>query len=190
MAKEKTIYTCTECGGISPKWLGKCPHCNAWSALVEPVAQSAAGKNRYSNPHQGLAKAFNVIAQADLVRTLQSRVPDLLAIYAFGSRIQGTAGPQSDLDLAVLVAGYADPVALWALSGDLADLAACPVDLLDLRAASTVMQYQIITTGQRWWARDGQAALYEAAVLSEKTALDTARAGLLDDIQTRGSIYG
>jgi predicted nucleotidyltransferase len=128
--------------------------------------------------------------QQGLVRMLQSRVPHLLAVYAFGSRIQGTAGPQSDLDLAVLVAGYADPVALWELSGALADLACCPVDLLDLRAASTVMQYQIITTGRRWWTSDGQAALYEAAVLSEKTALDTARAGLLDDIQKRGRIYG
>ena len=121
---------------------------------------------------------------------LRARVPDLLAIYAFGSRIQGTAQTRSDLDLAVLVAGYAEPLALWTLSGDLADLAGCPVDLLDLRAASTVMQHQIITTGQRWWARDGQAALYEAAILSEKTELDTARAGLLGDIRKRGNIYG
>ena len=69
-------------------------------------------------------------------------------------------------------------------------MAGCAVDLLDLRAASTVMQYQIITTGQRWWASDVQAALFEAAVLSEKTALDTARAGLLADIQQRGTVYG
>ena len=121
---------------------------------------------------------------------LRARVPDLLAIYAFGSRIQGTAQTRSDLDLAVLVAGYAEPLALWTLSGDLADLAGCPVDLLDLRAASTVMQHQIVTTGQRWWAGDGQAALYEAAILSEKTELDTARAGLLGDIRKRGTIYG
>lgn len=141
----------------------------------------------------GMAKEKTTDIQAPqqgLVRMLQSRVPHLLAVYAFGSRIQGTAGPQSDLDLAVLVAGYVDPVALWELSGELADVAGCPVDLLDLRAAATVMQYQIITTGQRWWASDSQAALYEAAVLSEKTALDTARAGLLDDIQKRGRIYG
>ena len=27
MAKApKTIYQCTECGGTSPKWQGKCPH--------------------------------------------------------------------------------------------------------------------------------------------------------------------
>ncbi|WP_370690445.1 nucleotidyltransferase domain-containing protein [Nitrosomonas sp.] len=96
----------------------------------------------------------------------------------------------SDLDLAVLVAGYAEPLVLWALAGDLADVTGCPVDLLDLRAASTVMQYQVITTGQRWWALDIQAALFEAAILSEKTELDTARAGLLSDILKRGKVYG
>jgi predicted nucleotidyltransferase len=125
-----------------------------------------------------------------LVRKLQSWLPDLLVVYGFGSRVQGTAGPGSDLDMAVLVAGYADPVLLWQWSGELADVAGCAVDLLDLRAASTVMQYQIITTGVRWWALDVQAALFESAILSQKTALDTARAGLLTDIQQRGSVYG
>jgi len=70
---------------------------------------------------------------------------------------------------------------LWSLSGDLADVAGCPVDLLDLRASSTIMQHQVITTGQRWWAGDFQAAVYEAAILREKTALDAARACLLED---------
>lgn len=125
-----------------------------------------------------------------IVHTLQARLPDLLAIYAFGSRVNGMANASSDLDLAVMVSGYVVPTALWELSGDLADLAGCPVDLLDMRAASTVMQYQIITTGQRWWVKDAQAALFEAAVLSDKTELDTARAGLLADIRERGSVYG
>jgi predicted nucleotidyltransferase len=106
------------------------------------------------------------VNQAAIIQTLQANLPNLLAIYAFGSRIQGTAQIDSDLDLAVLVAGYAEPLVLWTLAGDLADVAGCPVDLLDLRAASTVMQYQVITTGQRWWALDEQAALYEAAILS------------------------
>lgn len=124
------------------------------------------------------------------VRLLQDRVPGLLAVYGFGSRVQGTAVPESDLDLAVLVAGYADLPQLWQLSSELAGIAGCAVDLLDLRAASTVMQYQVITQGERWWARDVQAALFESAVLSEKTALDTARAGLLADIRERGTVYG
>jgi DNA repair protein RadA/Sms len=48
MAKEKSIYTCTECGGTSAKWLGQCPHCEAWNTLVESVAE-APSKNRYSS---------------------------------------------------------------------------------------------------------------------------------------------
>lgn len=125
-----------------------------------------------------------------VVQCLRAALPGLLAVYGFGSRVQGQATDDSDLDVAVLVAGYADVLALWDLSGELADTAGCPVDLVDLRAASTVLQYQIITGGARWWALDSQAALFESAILSEKTALDTARAGLMTDIAERGSVYG
>ena len=128
--------------------------------------------------------------QQIIVKRAQDRLPDLLALYAFGSRIQGQANADSDLDLAVLVAGYADSLLLLDLAGELADVTGCAVDLLDLRAASTVMQYQIITTGVRWWQKNSQAALFEAAILSEKTALDEARNALIDDIQHRGSVYG
>lgn len=130
------------------------------------------------------------IPKTAIIDLLQTRLPGLLAVHAFGSQITGNAHAESDLDLAVLVAGYADPLVLWDLSSLLAERAGCEVDLLDLRAASTVMQYQILSTGERWWASDAQADLFEAAILSEKTALDTARAGLLADIQERGSIHG
>ena len=59
--------------------------------------------------------------------------PNALSIYAFGSRIQGTANAQSDLDLAVLVAGYADPLQLFEMANQLADKLGYEVDLLDLR---------------------------------------------------------
>jgi len=126
-----------------------------------------------------------------IVAFLQNQVPKLLAIYAFGSRIRGDAHSESDLDLAVLVGGYADPLKLWELAGSLEDRVNCPVDLLDLRAASTVMQYQVITLGQRWWAYDDlQASLYEIMILREKTELDEARSHILKDIEKRGTVYG
>ncbi|MBV8621441.1 MAG: DNA repair protein RadA [Curvibacter sp.] len=51
MSREKTVYTCTECGGTSAKWLGKCPHCQAWNTLQESLAEPAGGgKNRLSQP--------------------------------------------------------------------------------------------------------------------------------------------
>ena len=42
MAKAKTAYACTECGGQSSKWQGQCPHCGAWNTLVETVIAPAA----------------------------------------------------------------------------------------------------------------------------------------------------
>ncbi len=76
MAKDKPIYTCTECGGNSPKWLGKCPHCNAWNTLVEGAAENAAStKNRYSQQYVGLAKASEVTPLADIDATDMQRTP-------------------------------------------------------------------------------------------------------------------
>lgn len=50
MAKDKTLFTCSECGGTSPRWLGKCPACGAWNTLVEGLAEGGAGstKNRFA----------------------------------------------------------------------------------------------------------------------------------------------
>jgi DNA repair protein RadA/Sms len=53
MAKDKSIYTCNECGGTSPKWLGRCPSCGAWNTLIESVAEGAS-KNRFQAVTRGL----------------------------------------------------------------------------------------------------------------------------------------
>ena len=125
-----------------------------------------------------------------LSRHLQDSMPDLQAIYLFGSYVSGDFQSHSDLDMAVLLKTRCNPVALWQLSGELADIAGVPVDLVDLRAASTIMQYQVLITGRRIWVADSSVGLFEAFVLSEKTDLDAARAGLLEDVQKEGVIHG
>ncbi|MEO3877870.1 type VII toxin-antitoxin system MntA family adenylyltransferase antitoxin [Rheinheimera fenheensis] len=125
-----------------------------------------------------------------VLQLLQQRLPNLMAVYAFGSQVSGDADKNSDLDLAVLVAGYADVIELWDISSDIAELVNCEVDLLDFRAASTVMQYQILTTGERLFAIDSSVGVYEAMVLSQMTALNEARAGLIQDIREEGAVYG
>lgn len=132
----------------------------------------------------------NAIDFSAVVAALEDDVPGLSAVYAFGSQIRGNARPDSDLDLALMADETLNAEDLWELSSRLEHIVDCSVDLLDLRAASTVMQYQIITNGRRLWARDGQAALYESFILSQKTALDEARAALLEDIQKAGTVYG
>lgn len=121
---------------------------------------------------------------------LRARLPELMAVYLFGSQASGAATGSSDLDIAVLVPGSLDPLALWELAGELADFVNLPVDLVDLRSASTVLQYQIITSGRCIWSSDSSAALYESFVLGEKTAFDAARAGLLGDIYKEGVVHG
>ena len=73
MAKDKTIYTCNECGGTCPKWLGKCPHCQAWNTLVESVAEPVASTK--NNRFAALAKTAEVVALADIEATDMDRTP-------------------------------------------------------------------------------------------------------------------
>ena len=35
MAKTKVVFFCKECGYESPKWLGRCPGCEAWNSFTE-----------------------------------------------------------------------------------------------------------------------------------------------------------
>lgn len=35
MAKQSTIFVCSNCGNESPKWFGKCPACNEWNTCYE-----------------------------------------------------------------------------------------------------------------------------------------------------------
>ena len=50
MAKSKTLYICTSCGGESLKWNGKCPSCGEWNTLEEteitPMPSGKAGMAR------------------------------------------------------------------------------------------------------------------------------------------------
>ena len=66
MAKPKTSYVCSDCGGISSKWTGQCPSCRAWNTLVETVIE-APGVNRLSQPqHKSLAQTAPVLSLADI----------------------------------------------------------------------------------------------------------------------------
>ena len=71
MAKEKTLYTCAECGGNTPRWQGKCPHCEAWNTLSETLSTaSATGKNRFSSLAPAApVQAISAIAAQDVLRT-------------------------------------------------------------------------------------------------------------------------
>ena len=79
MAKLKTNYTCTECGGISNKWSGQCPSCAQWNTLVETLVE-IGGNNRLSQQQpMGLAQTAPVLSLADI---------DAVDVPRFGTGIE------------------------------------------------------------------------------------------------------
>jgi DNA repair protein RadA/Sms len=46
MAKTRTTFFCSECGGEASRWQGQCPHCKAWNTLVEERVRPAAAADR------------------------------------------------------------------------------------------------------------------------------------------------
>lgn len=130
------------------------------------------------------------LSDNEIVAAVRSVLPEVQAIILFGSRAEGLETADSDLDLAVLLRGGIDPVRLWETGEVIARRLDVDVDLIDLRAASTVMQFQIVTTGRRLFAEGGEADRYEMFVLSEMTALNEARAPLIAGIRREGRVHG
>jgi len=79
MAKAKTIYSCTECGGQTAKWQGQCPHCMAWNTLVESVAEVAVAKG--TNRFNALAASGGVQLLCEVAAEEVPRTPTGIAEF-------------------------------------------------------------------------------------------------------------
>ena len=63
MAKARTVYVCTDCGGQTQKWAGQCPHCQSWNTLTETVAEKeTASRYQPLNKNTELVRLENVDA--------------------------------------------------------------------------------------------------------------------------------
>jgi DNA repair protein RadA/Sms len=50
MAKAKVQFVCAQCGGVQPRWMGKCPDCGAWDALQQFNPEAGANQADRHNP--------------------------------------------------------------------------------------------------------------------------------------------
>ncbi len=73
MAKNKTIYSCNQCGAQFPKWNGQCGDCGAWNSLVETVAIAPVSVNPRFAGYAGDAPAVQVRSLADITPCAESR---------------------------------------------------------------------------------------------------------------------
>ncbi len=110
-----------------------------------------------------------------------------------GSRATGTARPESDLDVAVLLApGTRPPPAQWldALTAA-AHATGVEADLADLRSASSELHAEVLRYGVRAWDDGtGAAETFEMHALTEYGRLRERRAALEARIRETGRVYG
>ncbi len=129
------------------------------------------------------------MAPPDL-RPLLGRVPGVQAVYVFGSRAQGAARPDSDLDLGLLAARPIDPVERFDAQEALAAALGVDVDLVDLRSTSTVMRAEVLRTAQVLHDADPTARVaWEVWTMSAYALLNEERRGILDDVRQRGRVH-
>ncbi len=129
--------------------------------------------------------------RSQIVDPVQAVVPGVLAVYRFGSAGTGATHAESDLDVALLPPEPLPAMTRWNLEQDLSIALRRDVDLVDLRAASTVMRMQVVSTGTVLVESDRAARqAFEVHTYSAYALLNEERADILDDIRKRGRVYG
>lgn len=125
------------------------------------------------------------------VRTVCAALPDVQAIYHFGSTATGSDGPDSDIDLAILGPYPLDPLVRFDLQEQLASALRRSVDLVDLRAASPVMAMQVLATGRLLHDAAPEArGLFEDRAFGSYARLNEERRGILQRVAAEGTVYG
>lgn len=121
---------------------------------------------------------------------LRREIPALAGVYLFGSHASGDARPDSDVDLAVY-AGRPLPRTLLAdVREQVANALKQNVDLIDLSAAPTILQIQVIDEGRLIDAPDPDStAFFEVRAVRDYQDLKERRAATEGDIIRRGSVY-
>ncbi len=126
-----------------------------------------------------------------IVRRLHTALPSLRAVYLFGSVVTEHFTEDSDIDVAVLTSEPMDALLRWKLIQQLAIALNRDVDLVDLSTATTVMQFQVVSTGERVFTADPvDMEWWELKVYQLYLTLNDDRKPILEAIQQTGRIYG
>jgi predicted nucleotidyltransferase len=129
--------------------------------------------------------------ESEVVAMLKAAVPDLLALYRFGTHGSAFERKDSDIDLAILGRRPLEPGLVWSLGQELASKLGREVELVDLAQASTVLRAQVVAYGERLFCADpGYCEPFEDYILSAYAHLNEERRGILSDVMQRGSVYG
>ena len=84
--KKKVEWVCSECGGTTLKWAGRCPHCGEWNTLQEFTVETGAAARYSDSRHRGLVAASKVL---DLNDVQAQEVPRVVTGFSEFDRVMG-----------------------------------------------------------------------------------------------------
>ena len=84
--KKKVEWVCSECGGTTLKWAGRCPHCGEWNTLQEFTVETGEAARYSDSRHRGLVAASKVL---DLNDVQAQEVPRIVTGFSEFDRVMG-----------------------------------------------------------------------------------------------------
>lgn len=74
MSKERSSFTCAECGHLEVRWLGRCPACGSWNSL-RPSGPAETGLSADGRSARGLRAAAKLVEAKPLTEVDAERLP-------------------------------------------------------------------------------------------------------------------
>jgi predicted nucleotidyltransferase len=135
---------------------------------------------------------FGSFSAECLVEAIRERFPIVQEIYVFGTMATGEERPDSDLDLAIHASKGLrfDRLELIEFAAQLAMSVGRPVDLVDLQAAPTVLQKEVIAYGALLFTADPFATeMFELFIWSSYQRLNEERREIIEAGLASGRFY-
>lgn len=126
-----------------------------------------------------------------IVDVLRHALEGVVAIYRFGSSVDGTTHRESDTDVAVLARTRLRHTDRFDLQERLAAGLGRDVDLVDLAATTPVLAIQVVARGRLLFDGDADArGRFEDRTFSAYARLNDERRGILERVRSEGTVYG
>jgi len=125
-----------------------------------------------------------------IIDTLKQDIPELQALYLFGSQNDGTATKKSDIDIAYLSKNPLSSLVRWDISQKLASVLSLDVDLIELSSTNTIFRYQILSTAERIYGKGYEVESFETLAYSFYLRFKEERQPIVDEIMKDVSAFG
>jgi len=125
-----------------------------------------------------------------IITLLHDKMPNLQALYLFGSQSDKSAGRGSDVDIAYVSQDSLSALERWEVSQKLASRLLKDVDLIDLKETNTIFRFQIVSTGERMYGGGYEMEMFEMLAYSFYLRFQEERRSIVDTIKRDGSVLG